>query len=143
VSQVTVRGWDPATKQAIVVTATADDLPGSGSGTSGPQEAQKSLGNRQDVVVDAVVTSEEEARELAISLLRERAYEFITGNGEIVGLPDLRPGDNMDLDGLGRRFSGSYYVKKVEHTIGSSGFRTRFEVRRVFDGGTQSRGATA
>jgi len=142
VSQVTVRGWDPAAKQAIVATATADDLPGSGEGTSGPREAQRSLGNRQDVVVDAVVTSEDEARELAISLLRERAYEFITGNGQIIGLPDLRPGDNMDLDGLGQRFSGSYYVKKVEHTIGSSGFGTRFEVRRVFDGGTQSGGGT-
>jgi phage protein D len=140
VSQVTVRGWDAAAKQAIVVTATADDLPGAGSGTSGPQEAQRSLGNRQDVVVDAVVTSEEEARELAVSLLRERAYEFITGSGEIIGLPDLRPGDNMDLDGLGQRFSGAYYVKKVEHKIGSSGFTTRFEVRRVFDGGTRSGG---
>lgn len=142
VSQVTVRGWDSASKQAIVVTATANDLPGGGEGTSGPQEAQRSLGNRQDVVVDAVVTSEEEARELAISLLRERAYEFITGSGQIIGLPDLRPGDNMDLDGLGKRFSGSYYVKKVEHAIGSGGFTSRFEVRRVFDGGTQSGGGT-
>jgi len=142
VSQVTVRGWDSATKQAIVVTATSADLPG-GGGTSGPQEAQRSLGNRQDVVVDAVVTSEEEARELAISLLRERAYEFITGSGEIIGLPDLRPGDNLELDGLGQRFSGTYYVKKVEHKIGGSGFTSRFEVRRVFDGGTQRQGSPA
>ena len=74
--------------------------------------------------------SEQEARELAISLLRERAYEFITGSGEVIGLPDLRPGDNLELDGLGRRFSGTYYVKKVEHTIGGSGFTSRFEVRR-------------
>lgn len=144
VSQVTVRGWDAATKQAIVARATAADLPGGGGdGASGPQEAQRSLGNRQDVVVDAVVTSEEEARAYAVGLLRERAYEFITGSGEIVGLPDLRPGDNLELDGLGRRFSGSYYVKKVEHRIGSSGYTTRFEVRRVFDGGTRSQGARA
>jgi phage protein D len=142
VSQVTVRGWDSATKQAIVVAATSADLPG-GGGTSGPQEAQRSLGNRQDVVVDVVVTSEEEARELAISLLRERAYEFITGSGEIIGLPDLRPGDNLELDGLGQRFSGTYYVKKVEHKIGGSGFTSRFEVRRVFDGGTQRQGSPA
>jgi phage protein D len=138
VSQVTVRGWDPGTKQAIVATAGAADLPGaaSGGGTSGPAAAAKLLGNRQDVVVDAPVASEEEARELAISLLRERAYEFITGSGEIIGLPDLRPGDNLDLTGLGERFSGAYYVRKVEHVLGRSGYTTRFEARRLFDGGT-------
>jgi len=136
VSQVIVRGWDPKAKQAIVETATASDLPGSGAGTSGPQAAAKALGNRQDVIVEAPVASSEEARDLAISLLRERAYEFITGSGEVIGLPDLRPGDNLDLDGLGQRFSGSYYVRKVEHSLGRGGYTTRFEVRRLFDGGT-------
>jgi uncharacterized protein len=143
VSQVTVRGWDSNTKQAIVVTASASDLPGSGGGgSSGPQEASRALGNRQDVVVDAVVTSEEEARRLAEALLRERAYEFITGSGEILGRPDLRPGDNVNLIGLGRRFSGQYYVKKVDHALGQQGFTTRFEARRVFDGGVDPQGST-
>jgi phage protein D len=142
VSSVTVRAWDAAAKQAIVATATADDLPGSAEGRSGPHEAQRALGNAQSVVVDAVVTSEEEARELAISLLRERAYEFITGAGELMGMPELRPGHNVNLRGLGRRFSGLYYVKKVEHSLGSSGFTTRFEARRVFDGGTEGAGET-
>jgi phage protein D len=141
VSQVTVRGWDSRTKQAIVVTADAGDLEGgSGGGKAGPEVAKRALGGRQDVVVDAPVTSEEEARELAVSLLRERAYEFITGTGEVMGMPELRPGDNLELAGLGRRFSGTYYVKRVEHQIGTGGFMTRFEVRRVYDGGTgQSR----
>lgn len=135
VSEVTVRGWDPRSKQPIVATATSADLPGSAEGTSGPDEAERTLGRRADVVVDAPVTSEQEARELACSLLRERAYEFITGSGEIIGLPDLRPGDNLKLGGLGQRFSGSYYVKKVEHILNASGYLTRFEVRKVFDGG--------
>ena len=135
VSQVTVRGWDSRTKQPIAVTAKASDLEG-GDGTAGPEDASRALGGRQDVVVDAPVTSEEEARELAVSLLRERAYEFITGTGEVMGMPELRPGDNLGLQGLGRRFSGLYYVKRVEHQIGTGGFMTRFEVRRTHDGGT-------
>ena len=40
------------------------------------------------------------------ALLRERAYEFITGTGQAIGLPDLRPGDNVEIEGLGERFSG-------------------------------------
>ena len=50
-------------------------------------------------------------------------------------MPELRPGDNLELTDLGRRFSGTYYVKRVEHQIGAGGFTTRFEVRRVYDGG--------
>ncbi|GLY05332.1 MULTISPECIES: phage late control D family protein [Actinoplanes] len=140
VGKVTVRGWDPRTKQAIKGTASAGDLPrpadGSGGGQSGPEAAGSALEGRQDVVIDAPVTSEEEARELAVSLLRERAYEFVTGTGRVAGLPELRPGDNVEIHGLGRRFSGTYYVKRVEHSLGSGGFFTDFTARRIYAGGT-------
>jgi phage protein D len=138
VSKVTVRGWDPRTKSPIVYTSKDSDLPPPppGSGTSGPQSAQTNLNGKQQVVVDAPVTSQQEAQDLAVSLLRERAYEFITGTGQVIGLPDLRPGYNLELKGLGKRFSGDYYIKKVEHSLGASGYLSRFEVRRVYDGGT-------
>jgi phage protein D len=90
------------------------------------------------VVVDAPVASDEEARELAVSLLRERAYEFVTATGRVAGLPELRPGDNLEIFGLGVRFSGTYYVKRVEHTLGGSGFFTTFTGRRIFQGGEES-----
>jgi phage protein D len=139
VGNVTVRGWDPRTKSPIVYTAGPSDLPGSGAGggDSGPELAQKRLADKQDIVVDQPVGSLQEARELAISLLRERAYGYLTGSGHVIGLPDLRPGDNVELQGLGKRFSGEYYVTKVEHAIGSSGYTTHFDVRRDRDGGTQ------
>jgi uncharacterized protein len=138
VSKVTVRGWDSRSKQSITYTATGQDLPGAGGGgTSGPDAVEQAVQEKQDTVVDAPVTSQEEARELAVSLLRERAYQFITGSGRVIGLPDLRPGDNVDLLGLGKRFSGRYYVTKVEHTLGSGGYLSSFDVRRPFDGGTQ------
>ncbi|HKM53833.1 MAG TPA: hypothetical protein VJY33_10515 [Isosphaeraceae bacterium] len=138
VSKVTVRGWDPKTKQSIVATSTPADLPGGGGGgggTSGPASAEANFPNKQDVVVDSPVTSAQEASELAISLLRERAYEFITGSGQVIGVPELRPGYNVRLSGLGQRFTVDYYVKKVEHTLGSSGYTTNFEVRSTYDGG--------
>jgi len=138
VSKVTVRGWDSRTKQAIVESASPADLPGaSGGGNSGPKLAETTLNGKQDVVVDAPVLTRQEAKDLALSLLTERAYDFITGNGTVIGLPDLRPGDNVELTGLGVRFSGQYYVKRVEHIFNSSGYLSSFEVRRVFDGGTK------
>ncbi len=90
---------------------------------------------RRQVVVDAPVLSQEEAKKLAVSLLQERSYEYITGTGEVIGLPDLRPGQNLELQGLGRRFSGTYYVTHVVHTLNASGYLTQFTVRRAHDGG--------
>ncbi|MGW1715216.1 phage late control D family protein [Streptomyces sp. NPDC002156] len=137
VSKVTVRGWDPRTKQPIAFTATAENLPAgqnTADGQSGPQAAESAAQGRQEVMVDAPVTSDQEARELAISLLRERAYEFITATGKVAGLPELRPGDNLEIYGLGRRFSGTYFVKRVEHTLNTSGFFTQFTGRRIHQG---------
>lgn len=139
VGKITVRGWDPSTKSPIVATAEPGSLPGSSNGgQSGPAIASDKCRGKKDVVVDSLVTSQEEADDLAASLLAERAYDFIKGSGQVIGLADLRPGDNLELLGLGQRFSGTYYVKKVEHALGSSGYRTNFEVRKVYDGGLVS-----
>jgi len=144
VASVTVRGWDPRTKEPITATATERDLPPSaGGGTSGPAAAAKvGAGGKQEAVVDAPVFSQQEADEMAKALLADRAYEFVTGSGRVIGLPDLRPGDNIRLLELGKRFSGTYYVKKVEHTLGSAGFITQFDVRRTLDPGVSDEGAT-
>ncbi len=139
VAKVTVRGWDPMTKEVIEFTADASRLPAAADGgsRSGPEIVANALGSKQDMVLDAPVKSQEEAERLATSLLTEKAYGFITGSGRCVGLPDMRPGDLIELNKLGRRFSGDYYVTKVDHNISSSGFFTQFEVRRIHDGATR------
>ncbi|UZK70312.1 hypothetical protein OKW76_04505 [Sphingomonas sp. S1-29] len=134
VAKVTVRGWNEDTMEVVSYTASAGDLEGASGGT-GPGNAQEAVGGREDVVIGAAVRTQEEAEMLAKSLLRRRAYEFITGKGSIIGLPDLRPGDNMTISELGDRFSGTYYVTKVEHLLDSGGYSTSFEVRKSYDGG--------
>lgn len=137
VGKVTVKGWDPATKSILKYTATSADLPTSGSGENGPNAIQTRLSDREDIVVDQPVTSQQEAQALAIALLRERAYSYITATGQVIGIPDLRPGDNIEVKCLGQRFSGTYYVLEVEHSIGSSGYTTSFKVRNYTDGGVK------
>ena len=102
VASVTVQGWDPATKSKISYKATAKDLPETkGAGTNGPKAVEDRLAKREDIVVDQPVSSVQEAKELAISQLRERAYGFLTGTGKVIGLPDMRPGDIVATsDGL-------------------------------------------
>jgi phage protein D len=138
VGKVTVKGWDPNTKSIIKYTAGPGDLPTSSGSDNGPSAIQTRFEDREDIVVDQPVTSQQEAQALATALLRERAYNYITASGQVIGLPDLRPGDNIEVKGVGQRFSGQYYVTKVEHSIGSSGYLSSFEVRNYSDGGTKS-----
>lgn len=131
VASVTVHGWDPDTKTPIVAKAGPDDLPKQlDEGESGPQIAKRTQAGKQDVVVDAPVTSQEEAAVLARSLLLNRAYQFITATGQVIGKPEMRPGHNLDLSGLGR-FDGAYYVTGVEHQIDQNGYLTTFTARRM------------
>jgi uncharacterized protein len=134
VASVTVHGWDPEKKEAIEYKAEAASLPGSkGKGKSGPDLADR----KGDEVVDAPVASKAEAQKLAESLLRDRAYQFITGDGRVMGVPEMRPGDTVTLQGLGQRFSGDYTVLQVSHSLGGDGFTTSFGVRKLYDGGTR------
>jgi phage protein D len=139
VGSVTVKGWDATTKSLIKYTAGAKDLPTTGgSGETGPSSVATRLQDREDIVVDRPVRSQKEAQDLATALLRERAYSYVTGNGQVIGIPDLRPGNNVELQGLGQRFSGTYQVTKVEHTLGGSGYVSSFDARNYQDGGTNS-----
>lgn len=54
----------------------------------------------------------------------------LTGSGSVVGDPALVAGRVVQLEGLGREFSGRYRIATATHTIDSSGYRTSFEARK-------------
>ncbi|MBM7116693.1 phage baseplate assembly protein V [Archangium primigenium] len=76
------------------------------------------------------VNSPAEARELAEAELGQLVSSAINGTGHCLGTPSLRVGGTVDLQGVGRRFSGEYHLTQVTHTFSvNEGFRTAFEVR--------------
>lgn len=82
------------------------------------------------LVDDHDVVSSQEADEVAIAHLEAHSLGFITGRGSCVGMPALKARTVVELVGLGKRFSGTYYVTSTTHTIDGSGYRTDFEVKR-------------
>jgi hypothetical protein len=72
----------------------------------------------------------ERARQLAVTMLRKKAREFMTIEGTTIGLPRLRPGNHVEVRGFRPPFDGFYYVTKTVHSYGADGFRTRFSARR-------------
>lgn len=110
---------DPATQQ---VHTWAYDAKG--------QRVEKAATDSQKVwAVNQRVESEADARKLAQNTLRSKNGGECTGSIEIMGHPGLVAGITLSLTGFGK-FSGSYFVNKAEHKVGS-GYTTSAELRRT------------
>jgi phage protein D len=133
VKSVTVRGWDTETKKPITATARADNTPDvvGVRGKTGADAATELGGatGREEVVVKDYVESTEEALAMARAILAQRSYGFKTAKGKLIGLPELRLNDNVEIHGVGERFGGLYHVTKVTHTLNDRGYVTEFEAR--------------
>lgn len=131
VEKVTVRGWDRNKKQPITGTATRAELATRGVGQAGGQDKlDKAIEGHEEVITDRPVRSNNDAKQLARQTLENIAKDMVKGSGSTIGLPYLRAGTVVELRGLGKRFSGHYFVTGTTHTIGDGGYTTQFECRR-------------
>jgi len=133
IAKVEVHGWDRNAKKAIVGIAKA----GEESGLVGKSAGQHLLRFVRDpnklptLRLRQPVFTQSEANQRAKAALNERAKQFLTGEAECVGLPEIRPDRKVFLDKLGAPFSKTYYVQQATHKIDSSGYRTRFKVKET------------
>lgn len=133
VRSVTCNGWDRRTRRTIRETVTLDD----------PElrrnrdlyDLLKKCDPREEIVVEESFFDRQEARRRALALLTQRQKDMVKASGTTVGLPDLRAGQHIQIKGLGARFSGIYFVTESTHTMGDSGYTTRFQARREDEGG--------
>jgi phage protein D len=130
-SDVTVRGWDPATRQEIVGHAKK------GQGT--PQIGEKQSGGEltqgafhveaQSQGVIRPVRSQAEADALAQALANQRASRFIEAEGTCGGNPAVVAGSSVQVSAVGDRFGGTYFITSATHVYAShSGYVTHFSI---------------
>jgi len=130
VSDLTVTGWNPQTKQQIKVQVTRQDL--ANEGVIDPTAlniTESELSQKSELVVDHPVQSQAEARMIALKRMRQIAQGLVEARGKTLGTPDLRSGCKLQIAGLGTRFSGTYLVTSTTHTIGDGGYTTDFTAR--------------
>jgi phage protein D len=133
ISRVEVYGWDHHKKETIIGRASA----GEESGLTGKSAGQhlnafvRDPDKRPTLRIRQPVFTQAEADQRAKAALNERAKQFLTGEGETIGLPEIRPDRNVELDNLGVPFSKTYYVQEATHKIDTSGYRTRFKVKET------------
>jgi phage protein D len=133
ISKATVRGhnqMDPS--RPIIGTAASNDLDFNDNKVKSGAEVIKGCikGEVEASEHDFPVCNEEDARSLARSLLIKANNSLIEGNCECIGNPDIRAGIVLNIEGIGKRFSGTYYVISTKHSIGDKGYTVSFDVRR-------------
>lgn len=72
-----------------------------------------------------------DAMELAKALLADLLEGLYEGQGSCAGLPDLAAGQYLEIRGVGKRFSGTYRLRKVTHRLDSSGLHTDFVISQA------------
>jgi len=69
-----------------------------------------------------------EAAAVGAAILRNLLEGMYEGTGSCIGTPALTAGRYVTIGGVGRRFSGTYRLRKVTHRIDGNGFRTDFSI---------------
>jgi hypothetical protein len=71
------------------------------------------------------------AKAAAHTKLLRKARELVVIQATTIGLPRLRPGRYVRIDGVDRLFDGYYYVTSTTHSWGSDGAKARFTAQRA------------
>lgn len=132
IKSVTVNGWDRTRQRAISVKVSLGER-----GATVNRDLHNLISAcdaREEIVVDRPVHTEREAREAARAILGDQLKEIVKASATCIGLPDLRAGRRVIIEGLGPRFSGTYFITESTHTINDSGYITKFNARREQDG---------
>ncbi|MGQ0778522.1 MAG: phage late control D family protein [Pseudonocardiales bacterium] len=132
VGEMTVRGWDAMQKKVIIGAAkTGQESTTMGGKSSGPRQTSRAFGKAGATSVDVPVTSKARADQMARGRFDDMALTYIQGEVECVGHPQLHAGTVVDIQGVGKTFSGAYYLTSVTHTLSADdGYRTHLNVRR-------------
>jgi len=131
VSEVIVKGWDPASKKEIIGKARGGDEHTSlGGAQTATEIAESAHGTTQTFKVNQPIHSQAEADALARAHFNRLSMNFITGEGKALGDPVIKAGAVINMEGLGDKFTGSYYVVRATHIFNASGYSTSFDVKK-------------
>ena len=122
VDDVTVRGWDPVAKRAVVGRATAASE--AASVALSPGELASAFGGAQDVCVTRPIASQTEADAAASALAESLAGVHAEAEGVAVGDPRLRAGVAVSVGHAGWPFDGRYTLTSARHVYDEGGYRT-------------------
>ena len=115
VKKVSVKGWNPETKELITGTAEAQTSP---LGSQNAVAASGDHGKEETFGVDQPIWSKEEADAIAKARIRDLNLTYLTGEAECAGNPAIDLGKVVEIEANANGddpFNGKYYVMGVTH----------------------------
>jgi len=135
VSAVEVRSWDYSRKELITSTAQKEKpVTETGNGKGSSTSTKFNVDNPKMIVVDQPVFKPKEAEMMAQALCDELGGEFVYADAKADGNPEIRPGRVINLEGMGDRYTGKYYVTETRHFYRQRVYTTEFSVRGLRSG---------
>lgn len=132
VSKVIVKGWNAEEKVPIVAVATSESTLDRSilGGAPASRFVKEDFGEGARILHDLVPRTQKEAEELAKAYFKQKEYELIEATGSCIGDVNLNAKSLVVIEGVGRRFSGLYYLTKVTHTMDDGGYVCEFDCKR-------------
>lgn len=130
-NEVVARGWDPQQRHEIVGTSRGSDKmePKVGEKKKGGTLAKSAFNiEAKQTVADRPVRSQAYAQQLARAIADRHAGRFIEAEGICGGDPSIVAGQKLQIDKVGTRFSGTYFVTNAVHSFAPGQYEVRFSV---------------
>jgi phage protein D/phage baseplate assembly protein gpV len=133
VNEAVGSGWDVQKKERIEkkVTSGAKPTPASEIGISekGSAAVKKAFSSAPTAVIENFAPIMNYADAYAQAVFDDAESQFITAEGECLqGDPRLLAGKKVKVEGVGTRFSGSYYVTEARHVWQGGLYQVQFNV---------------
>jgi phage protein D len=129
ISSYTVRSMELNKTVLWEAKAQASDITKLGSGSKTGGNLVSAIGNYFNKYEIKKIDSVEEGKAKAKAAINDAAMNLISGSGESIGIPEIRAGRYIKLEGLGKKLSTTYYMSSVTHTVDGSGYSTSFKVK--------------
>lgn len=131
-SEVEVRGWNIKDKEEITSTGSKGSETTKMAGKESGYEISESAFKESSVsIVDEMIIDTKDAENIAKARYNIMLKNFLTGDGQCDGIPEIRAGKTIEIKRLDDRLSGIYYVTSSVHSINEEGYKTSFKVRRT------------
>jgi len=100
----------------------------------GIQVAFKAFGRSFKFPAHKRFKSEADARRAIQEFVKRQKENFITGTGSLLGNEVVQSRQVHNLQGIGKQFSGKYYLTQVVHTMSKDDtYQTEFSCRKVIE----------
>lgn len=125
VSEVKVRGWDVANKEAVIGQADAAATNAELSLTAADLAGK--VGGQTLVVVDRPVGNQEAADAMAAAKAEQVGSAGFEATAVAIGSPALKAGVAVSVSGVDSTLEGKWVVSSTRHEFGAGAYRTHLE----------------